>query len=189
MGTPSARTIAPAAASARAFRTAWAAHPAGATVYAPVMGEADRLRKGEWEAILHAPFHVYTVVASADGEPMAAQFRALRDRLEQGPGAFPEGSVGRTMVDTLGLNIDALWAGYQATGRSPKDGLGRARKALGRIPDEASAGVRDWLVELAGHIAAARRTIGEDSVSEAERQAVRDVAAWLDRPLPASPAD
>lgn len=152
------------------------------------MGEADRLRKGEWEAILHAPFHVYSAVASADGEPMEAQFRALREQLEHGRASFADGTVGRTMVETLAANLDALWAGYQAAGRSPKDGLGRARKALDRIPDQASIDVRDWMIGLAGRIAAARRTIGEGAVSDAEREVLSSVASWLDRPSPEPPS-
>ncbi len=120
---------------------------------------------------------------------MEAQFRACRGHLEVGHGEFPDGTVGQTMVDTLTANLDALWDAYQAAGRSSKNGLGRARKALSRISDDASDGVRDWLIGLAEQIAAARRTVGEGSISKSELDVMSSVAEWLDRPLPDQPPD
>ena len=150
------------------------------------MGDPGRLNRGDWEAVLHAPFHVYSAVASIDGEPLEAQFRRLGEEIASGGGVFAEGTIGRTMIDALAENMEPLWAGYQASARPVKDGLTRATKALPQAPDDESVAIRDWLLALALAIAEARRTVGAESVSPDEANTIRDVADWLDRPLPES---
>lgn len=150
------------------------------------MGDPGRLERGDWEAVLHAPFHVYSAVASIDGEPLEAQFRRLGEEIASGSGVFAEGTIGRTMIDALAENMEPLWAGYQASGRSVKDGLKQAVKALCRAPEDESVAIRDWLLVLALAIAEVRRTVGAESVTPDEASTIRDVADWLDRPLPES---
>ncbi len=150
------------------------------------MGDPDRLTRGDWEAILHAPFHVYSAVASIDGTPLEAQFRRLGEEIASGSGVFVEGTIGRTMIDALVENMEPLWAGYQASGRSVEDGLKGATKALRRAPEGEAVAIRDWLLVLARRIAEARRTIGAESVSPDEASTIRDIADWLERPLPES---
>jgi len=150
------------------------------------MGDPGRLNRGDWEAVLHAPFHVYSAVASIDGEPLEAQFRRLGDEIASGGRVFAEGTIGRTMIDALAENMEPLWAGYQASGRPVKDGLKQAVKALRGAPEDESVAIRDWLLVLALAIAEARRTVGAESVSPDEANTIRDVADWLDRPLPES---
>lgn len=150
------------------------------------MGDPGRLERGDWEAVLHAPFHVYSAVASIDGEPLEAQFRRLGDEIASGGGVFAEGTIGRTMIDALAENMEPLWAGYQASGRSVKDGLKQAVKALRRAPDDESIAIRDWLLVLALAIADARRTVGTESVTPDEASTIREVADWLERPAPES---
>lgn len=151
-----------------------------------VMSHTERFQRDDWEAILHAPFHAYTHVGSADGTPIEAQFRCLVEEIEAGQETFDEESLGRTMATALNGNLDVLWAGFQAAGRSPKDGLGRARKALEKAEDSESAAIRDWILAMAVRVAEARRVLGTGAVSPAEDDAIVDVAAWLDRPLPAA---
>ncbi len=145
---------------------------------------SESLSQDDWEAILHAPFRVYTLVASADGPPVESQYRHLGEAILAGRESFGEGTVGRTMVDTLVANQDVLWAGYQASGRSPKDGLKRAVKALRQVPEGESAAVRAWLVALGITIGEVRRTVGEATISESEQLAIRDLTKWLDSPIP-----
>ncbi len=148
------------------------------------MGDPGRLKRGDWEAVLHAPFHVYSAVASIDGEPLEAQFRRLGDEIAAGAGTFAEGTIGRTMLEALAENMEPLWAGYQASDRSVSDGLKRARKALRRVPDDESVAIRDWLLVLALAIAEARRTVGAESVTPDEAGTIRDIASWLEVPAP-----
>jgi hypothetical protein len=151
------------------------------------MGDRRRLSKSDWEALLHAPFHVYAVVAAVDGEPVEAQFRRLREEIEAAPGAFGDGTIGREMGDALAGSLDVLWDGYHAADRSPRDGLKRAAKVLKKKATEVEASaVIDWLVGLAVHVAEASRTVGEPTISLGEMNAIRDVAGWLDRPAPTS---
>lgn len=150
------------------------------------MGTMDRLKRRDWEAILHAPFYAYTHVGSADGTPIEAQFRRLGEEIAAGQDLFHEGSLGGTMAAALNENLDPLWAGFRAAGRSPEDGLGRARKALRKAGDAESAGIRDWILAMAARVAEVRRTVGTDAVSLSETEAIRDVARWLDRPVPDS---
>ena len=150
------------------------------------MGDPGRLNRGDWEAVLHAPFHVYSAVASIDGEPLEAQFRRLGDEIASGGGAFVEGTIGRTMIDALAENMEPLWAGYQASGRSVEDGLKRATKALRGAPEDEAVAIRDWLLVLALRIAEARRTVGAESVSPDEASTIQGIADWLERPVPES---
>lgn len=148
------------------------------------MGDPDRISRGDWETILHAPFQVYRLVASAEGEPTEAQFRRLTEEIVGARGHFSDGTIGLTMTETLAANLDPFWAAYQAAERSPKDGLKRVKKALRKAPDDESLAIRDWLVALAARIADASREVGAESVTEAERRAIAEVAGWLDRPRP-----
>lgn len=149
------------------------------------MATADDLSRDDWEALIHAPFHAYVHVAgSEDEEPIAAQFRLLVDEINAGQEHFPDGSIGRTLTTTLNANLDALWAGFQASGRSAKDGLTRGRKVLDRLDAAESIAIRDWIVALTVAIAEARRTVGTDAISDDETRAIADVAGWLDRPVP-----
>ncbi len=151
------------------------------------MGDPARISKGEWEVILHAPFQVYSTVAGADGEPSEAQFRRFAEELERSRTAFGPGTIGHTMIQTLTGNLDALWLAYHANGREPRDGLRRLTKALRTAPDDESFAIRDWLLTLAIEIAAARHDMGDDTISDTEIGAMRDVAGWVDRPLPERP--
>lgn len=155
-----------------------------AGVSSTLMRTADRLGRDDWESILHAPLHAYVHVGGADAPLMEAQFRRLTDEIAAGREAFADGSLGQLMVVGLAENLDPLWAGFHAAGRSPRNGLSRARKALRKADDAESEAIRDWIVALAAHVAEASRTLGTDAVSPAETEALRDVAAWLDRPLP-----
>lgn len=153
------------------------------------MGDPDRISRGDWETILHAPFQVYRLVASAEGVATEAHFRRLTEEITGARGHFSDGTIGLTMAETLAANLDAFWAAHQATDRSPKDGLKRVRKALRKAPEDESLAIRDWLVSLAVRIADARREMGAGSVSEGEQGAITDLAGWLDRPTPEMPAD
>lgn len=144
---------------------------------------SDTLKRGEWESVLHAPFHVYSVVARVDGEPDEAQFRRLGEEIVAGRAIFPDGSLGARIADALADNVDPLWAAYQASGRSPKDGLVRARKALKRTTDEESIAIRDWWISLGIRVAEVRRTLGTDAVSDNETGAISEIAGWLKRPV------
>ena len=149
------------------------------------MASADDLGPDDWEAIMHAPFHAYVHVAgSGDQEPIAAQFRLLVDEINAGQEHFPDGTLGRTLTSTLNSNLDALWAGYQESGRSAKDGLIRARKVLDRVDGQESAAIGDWIITLAVAVAETRRTMGTDAVSDTESKAIAEIADWLDRPVP-----
>jgi hypothetical protein len=148
------------------------------------MGGPKPLSRDDWEAILHAPFHVYSAVASADGVPSESEFRSLRDGIEASRAAFGGIGVGHEMIETLAGNLDVLWAGYQASGRSAKDGVKRAVKALRRVQEAESAAIRDWLLLLGIQVAEARKIIGEEPVNPGEQQVIAEVAAWLERPLP-----
>ncbi len=148
------------------------------------MSTADRFSRDQWEHILHAPFHAYMHVAGADGRPIEAQFRRLTEELAAGRELFPEGTLGGLMVAALTENLDALWAGFRAAARSPKDGLVQAQKTLDRAEDADSEAIRDWVIAVAIGIAEARRVVGIEAVSPTEAAAISDVADWLRRPLP-----
>lgn len=148
------------------------------------MGDPDRISRGDWETILHAPFQVYRLVASADGEPTEAQFRRLTEEIVGARRHFSDGTIGLTMTETLAANLDAFWAAHLAAERSPRDGLKRLKKALRKAPDDESTAIRDWLVALAARIADARREVGAESVTEREGRAIAEIAGWLDRPRP-----
>jgi hypothetical protein len=148
------------------------------------MGDERRLSRNDWEALLHAPLHVYAAVASVDGEPVEAQFRRLREEIEAARSLFTATSVGQGMSDALAANLDVLWDGYQAADRSVRDGLKRASKVLRRLPEPESTDIPDWLLLVAVRIAEARRTVGEEPISPAEAKTIKDVADWLDRPPP-----
>ncbi len=152
------------------------------------MGDPDRISKGDWETILHAPYLVYRFVAAADGEPSEAQFRRFSDEIGAARGHFSDGTIGATLAETLGANLDAFWVASHEAGRSPKHGLTRVRKALRKAPEEESVAIRDWLIAMAERIADARREMGADAVSVAETAALGDVAGWLERPAPEIPA-
>src|SRR3972149_7925400 len=124
------------------------------------MGDPGRWNGGDWEAVLHAPFHVTSAVASIDGEPLEAQFRRLGEEIASGGGVFAEGTIGRTMIDALAENMEPLWAGYQASARPVKDGLTRATKALRKAPEDEAVALRDWLLALALGVAGGRRAGG-----------------------------
>ncbi len=134
---------------------------------------------------MHAPFHAYVHVAGSEKEePIAAQFRLLVDEINAGQEHFPEGSLGRVLTTTLNANLDALWAGFQASDRSAKDGLTRARTVLDRANPVESAAIRDWIVALTVSVAEASRTVGTDVISDDETHGIADVAEWLERPMP-----
>jgi hypothetical protein len=150
------------------------------------MGDPDRMSQDDWETILHAPFQVYHLVATAEGAPDEAQFRCLSDEIQAARGHFGDGSVGHTMAETLAGNLDPFWIAYQASGRRPEDGLKRVTGALRTAPESEAIAIRDWLVALAARIAEARREMSGPAISDSEARAVLDVARWLDRP-PAEP--
>ena len=148
------------------------------------MSDPQDLSREEWESLLHAPFCVYLTVIAAESEVTQAQFRCLRDEVAAARQAFPDGTIGRTLAETVTANLDVLWAAYQSSGRHPGDDLKRARKVLDKAPEEESAAVRDWLIVLGIRIARTDRTVGEPPVSHEEVSAIRDVAGWLQRPIP-----
>jgi len=146
------------------------------------MGDPDRISKGDWTVILHAPYLVYRFVAAADGEPLEAQFRRFSEEIGAARGHFSDGTIGAMLAETLAGNLDAFWAASHEAGRSPKDGLKRVKKALRKAPEDESIAIRDWLVTLGIQIADARREVGADAVSPDEVAAIRDIAGWVDRP-------
>lgn len=148
------------------------------------MGDAPDLSRTEWESLLHAPLCVYTAAAAAEAEATQAQFRCLREEVAAARQAFADGTIGRMLAETVTANLDVLWAAYQGSGRHPRDDLKRAREVLDRAPAEESAAVRDWLIVLAIRVAQADRTVGEPPVSSEEASAIRDIAGWLQRPIP-----
>jgi hypothetical protein len=148
------------------------------------MSGPEELSRGEWESLLHAPFCVYSAVAATEPEVTEAQFRCLRDEILAAPQAFADGTIGWTLAETLTANLDVLWAAYRNSGRHPGDDLKRARKALKKVPDDESAAIRDWLIVLGIRVARADRTVGEPPVSHEEVSALRDIAGWLQRPVP-----
>ncbi|MEO8468801.1 MAG: hypothetical protein ABI573_03940 [Chloroflexota bacterium] len=148
------------------------------------MRTADSLSRDEWERILYAPFHAYMHVGGVGGPPIEAQFRYLTEEFAAGHDAFSDGSVGAMMTAALTENLDPLWTAFQADGRSPKDGLSRARKTLSKVSDTESEAVRDWLIALASGIGQVRRVMGNEIISPGEAAAISDVAGWLGRPVP-----
>ena len=148
------------------------------------MGDSPELSREEWESLLHAPFCVYLAVIATEAEVTQAQFRALREEVAAARQAFGDGTIGWTLAETLTANLDMLWAAYQSSGRHPGHDLKRARKVLGKVPDDESAAVRDWLIVLAIRLARADRTVGKPPVSHEEVSAIRDIAGWLQRPIP-----
>lgn len=148
------------------------------------MGDREKLSRDDWEAVIQAPFRVYSTIAAVDLGPMEAQFRTFRDEVEAGRSVFAHETIGFAMIEALAANLDVLWDAYRASDRSSKDGLKRAVKALRRAPELESAEIRDWLLVLAGRIASVRRVIGDGSVSADEARVIRDLADWLDRPEP-----
>ncbi len=148
------------------------------------MADSPELSRTEWESLLHAPLCVYTAVAAAEAEATQAQFRSLRDEVAAARQAFADGTIGRTLAETVTVNLDMLWAAYGSAGRHPRDDLKRARKVLDRASAEESAAVRDWLIVLGIRVAQADRTVGEPPVSPEEASAIRDIAGWLQRPIP-----
>lgn len=153
------------------------------------MGDPAKLSRDDWEALLHAPFAVYSSVAGADQPAMEAQFRRLRDEIVAGQGAFPDGTIGRAMADAVAANMDMLWGAYHASGRKPQDVIKRAVKALRRVPDDEAVAIRDWLLVMAVRVAVASRMAGRAAVSSVESAAIRDLAGWLQRPMPGMPQD
>ncbi|MDP1839028.1 MAG: hypothetical protein Q8L19_11055, partial [Reyranella sp.] len=145
--------------------------------------------RDDWEALLQAPFAVYSTVAGADEPATEAQFRRLGDEILAGQGAFPDATIGRAMAEAVAANVDMLWGAYHASGRKPHDVIKRAVKALGRAPDDEAVAIRDWLLAMAVRIAEASRMAGEAAVSPVETSAIRDLAGWLQRPMPETPQD
>lgn len=148
------------------------------------MADLENLSRDDWEALLHAPFAAYSVVAAADEAATEAQFRQLRDEIGAGADAFPDGTIGRELADAVAENLDILWSAYRASGRSPRDTLKRAAKGLRGLPDAESIAVRDWLLVVALRVARANRTMGEATVTHEEVAALVELAGWLDRPVP-----
>ena len=148
------------------------------------MRTAESLSRDEWERILHAPFHAYVHVGGVGGPPIEAQFRFLTEEFAAGRDAFADGSVGAMMTTALTENLDSLWNAFQASGRSSKDGLSRARKTLGKVSNAESEAVRDWIIRLAGGVGQVRRVMGTEAISPDEAAAISDIAGWLRRPLP-----
>ncbi len=144
----------------------------------------QRLSRDQLEAVLHAPLFVYSMVAGADGEAIAGQFMRLREEVAAGSDAFPDMTVGSVVAQALAANLDVLWEGYQAAGRSPRDGLKRAVKALRRVPDQEAHAYRQWLLTLAMQVADVRHGMGEPRVSPNEAGAIRELAGWLGEPAP-----
>lgn len=148
------------------------------------MRTAESLSRDEWERILHAPFHAYMHVGGVEGPPIEAQFRFLTEEFAAGRDTFSDGSVGAMMTAALTENLDSLWAAFQATGQSSKDGLNRARKTLGKVSDTESEAIRDWIIRLASGVGQVRRVMGTEAISPDEAAAISDIAGWLHRPLP-----
>ena len=148
------------------------------------MSDSVELSRDEWESLLHAPFCVYSAVAATELDVTVAQFRCLRDEILAAQQTFADGTFGRTLAESVAANLDVLWSAYQNSGRHPGDDLKRARKALDKVPDEESAAIRDWLIVLAIRVARADRTVGGQPVSHEEVSAIRDIAGWLQRPIP-----
>jgi hypothetical protein len=148
------------------------------------VADGGRLENDDRDAILYAPFDVYATVASADGPPGAAQFRRMCDEIEAARGTFAHDTVGRTMVTTLAMDLEPLWAAYHESARPARDGLKRAAKALRKVPDDEAIAIGDWLIVLAVRIAESNRMVGGAMISVEEAAAIRDVAGWLDRPVP-----
>lgn len=153
------------------------------------MADLEKLSRDDWEALVQAPFRVYSTIAPADGEPMEAQFRALREEVEAARSVFEPTTIGHAMIDGVASNLDVLWETYQTSNRSPKDGLKRAVKALRRAPEPESIQIRDWLLMLAVRIAAVRRVVGDETVTPNEASAIHDLAGWLGRPEPVGPSE
>jgi len=133
---------------------------------------------------VHAPLCVYSVVANADGEAIEGQFLRFREEIAAGPRVFEDLTIGRAAAEALAANLDVFWDAYHAAGRSPKDGVKRAAKALRRTPDEEGRAYRQWLLALALQIADVRHGMGEPRVSPGEAEAIRELAGWLGEPAP-----
>ncbi len=149
----------------------------------PMSGPKE-LSRDEWESLLHAPFCVYSALVATEPEVTEAQFRCLREEVLAARQTFADGTMGRTLAESVAANLDVLWSAYQNSGRHPGDDLKRARKALDKVPDEESTAIRDWLIVLGIRLARADRTVGEPPVSHEEVSAIRDIAGWLKRPIP-----
>jgi hypothetical protein len=151
------------------------------------MGGRVSLSGDQWEALLHLPFAVYSTVADADADQGSAeaQFRSLREEIEHGRSVFAEGTTGADLANAVAGNLDVLWSAHRASGRSPEEVAGRAMKVLHKIDSGESEAIRDWLLVVALGVARAIHTVGEPPVSWSEVYALRDLARWLKRPLPA----
>ncbi len=152
------------------------------------MNGSEKISRDDWQTIIHAPLHVYRLVASVESEPIEAQFRRLTEELQAAIGTMASGSVGQLMAEALVGNLDALWIAFRDANRNPRDGLKRVKRALRKAPEDGSIAVRDWLVMLGVWIAEARHDMGGPAISDAEAGAVRDVAGWVGRPVPERPA-
>ncbi len=148
------------------------------------MGDQVRLSGDDWEALLRLPFAAYSAASQAGEAAGAAQFRRFHEELDAGRAAFAEGTTGASLTDALAANPDTLWSAYHAEGKSPEDAAKRGMKVLRKVPEAESIAIRDWLLLVALRVAAAYRVVGEEPVSRDEAYAIRDLAKWLDRPLP-----
>lgn len=148
------------------------------------MSDPANLSRDDWEALLHAPFAVYSILVESEAEVTGAQFRRLREQLASAADTFAEDTVGRTLVDSVNANLDVLWDAYLVAGRASADVIRRAAKALGRVPADESEAVRDWMLRLAVHVAESNRVVGEGPVSWDELDAIRELAGLLKRPVP-----
>ena len=142
------------------------------------------LSRTEWEALLQMPLGVYSAVVEAGDEALEAQYRRFQEELGAGASAFAAGTTGATLVDALSANLDSLWATFHASERSPEDAVKRGAKVLRKVPEAESVALRDWLLLMAVHIAAASRTVGEAPVSPDEVSVIQHLAKWIKRPVP-----
>ena len=141
----------------------------------------------DWAALVFAPLWVYTAVAGAEGPPETCHFRRLIAELDAAHAQFAGGGTAGTAIETLRGNLDAMWAAYHASGLDPHHGLRRVHDVLRRVPEVEGRAYAYWLLNLALGIGTTRRTAGATVVTERERRAIRDVAAWLGAEPPPSP--
>jgi hypothetical protein len=144
----------------------------------------EQLTNDEWDAIVRAPFCVYSLVASADRPPDAAQFRVLAEEITAARTTFPATSLGHALVEAIVADQEGVWAAYQASGLPPRDGIKRSMQALRRVSEPEAIAVRDWLLTLATAIARSEHMMGEPPISDPEARAIEDLAGWLERPIP-----
>ena len=131
--------------------------------------------------LVYAPLWVFHAVANAEEPAGTAQFRTLVERLERTEGSRVQ-SLADQAFTVLRDGLDVLWSAFQSDHRGPERGLREVADLLDRQPPTERQTFQTALVDLADAIADASRELGAAPLSDPERVAIHEVAAWLGVP-------